>query len=69
MEDTTRHDAPYIAPSSLGVVIRKRGYFYRPGWRGYTASLAEAGRYDRSVAERHAAKTEGVTVHDASEFQ
>jgi hypothetical protein len=62
------HDEPYIAPSSLGVVIRKSGYFYRPGWCGYTASIAEAGRYDREVAKRHAASSEGVTIHDVTEF-
>jgi hypothetical protein len=64
----TDHKEPYLAPSTLGVVIRKGGYFYRPDWCGYTASLAEAGRYQREVAERHAADTEGVTVHDISEF-
>lgn len=62
------HKEPYIAPSSLGVVIRKRGYFYRPEWSGYTASIYEAGRYDEAVAKRHAATTEGVTVHEISEF-
>lgn len=51
-----------------GVVIRRNGYFYRPGWRGYTASIHEAGRYDETEARRHAAKTEGVTVHKISEF-
>lgn len=60
------HDEPYFAPTSLGVLIRKRGYFYRPGWCGYTANVDEAGRYDREVAERHAAKTDGVTVHEIS---
>jgi hypothetical protein len=63
-----KHDKPYITPSSLGVVIRKRGYFYRPGWAGYTDSIAEAGSYDRAEAERHAADAEGVTVHEISEF-
>ena len=50
------------------VVIRKGGYFYRPGWCGYTASIHEAGRYKRGEAEDHAANSEGVTVHRASEF-
>ena len=63
-----QHDEPYLAPSSRGVVIRKREYFYRPDWSGYTSVLAQAGRYDRAVAERHAAKTEGVTIHEISEF-
>jgi hypothetical protein len=68
MDKTIPHNEPYIAPSSIGVVIRKNGYFYRPEWCGYTASIEEAGRYDQAVAERHAANTEGVTVHQISEF-
>ena len=44
------------------VLLRKNGYFYRPDWRGYTASALEAGRYDRSEAERHIANTEGVSI-------
>ena len=59
---------PYFAPTTLGVVIRKRGYFYRPGWCGYTASIHEAGRYDEHEARRHAANCEGVTVHQITEF-
>lgn len=62
------HDEPYFAPTTLGVVIRKGGYFYLPGWCGYTASVNEAGRYDREAAKRHAANSEGVTVHEISEF-
>ena len=62
------HDEPYFAPTTLGVVIHNRGYFYRPEWRGYTVSIDEAGRYDRAVAERHAANAEGVTVHEITEF-
>lgn len=50
------------------VVIRKNGYFYRPGWAGYTASVLEAGRYFRAEAEAHAANAEGVTVHSPAEF-
>lgn len=57
-----KHDEPYIAPSSLGVLLRKRGLYYRPGWCGYTENIDEAGRYDEEVAKRHAAKSEGVTV-------
>lgn len=60
--------APYLTPTSRGVVIRKNGYFYRPEWRGYTASIFEAGRYDRAEAERHASDSEGVTIHEVSEF-
>jgi hypothetical protein len=51
------------------VVIRKRGYFYRPNWQGYTASIHEAGRYLRCEAEKHAANCEGVTVHSPDEFK
>lgn len=63
------HKEPYFAPSSRdAVVIRKRGLFYRPDWRGYTDSIAEAGRYEHGVAKRHAETTEGVTIHEISEF-
>lgn len=68
MKETIPHDEPYFAPTSLGVLIRKRGYFYRPEWAGYTEDINEAGRYERAVAERHAAKTEGVTVYDFNDF-
>ena len=50
------------------VYIRKRGYFYRPGWCGYTASHLEAGHYWRAEAEDHAKQCEGVTVHALSEY-
>lgn len=50
------------------VVIRRRGYFYRPGWKGYTGSIHEAGRYGRAEAERHAANTEGVIVCEVEDF-
>jgi hypothetical protein len=33
-------------------VIRKGAYFYRPNSQGYTADIAEAGRYSREEAER-----------------
>lgn len=62
------HDEPYLAPTSIGVMLMKRGFFYLPEWRGYTASPGEAGRYDREVAKRHVAKVEGVTIHEISEF-
>lgn len=44
------------------VMLRKNGYFYRPNWRGYTASPLEAGQYDTTEAERHVANTEGVSI-------
>lgn len=31
-------------------LIRKRGYFYRPNEQGYTANIAEAGRYPEAQA-------------------
>lgn len=68
MSQAIPHKEPYIAPSSLGVVIRKHGYFYRSEWAGYTAVLYEAGVYDRAVANRHAEITEGVTVHEVGDM-
>jgi hypothetical protein len=46
------------------VLLMKRGYFYRENAAGYTACRGEAGRYDRTDAEAHAANCEGVTVHE-----
>ena len=36
-------------------LIRKRGYYYRPNRAGYTASVAEAGRYTEAEAKNEAA--------------
>jgi hypothetical protein len=36
-------------------LIRKRGYYYRPNRAGYTASVAEAGRYTEAEAKAEAA--------------
>ena len=49
-------------------VVRKGGYFYRHGSRGYTSSLIEAGRYAESEARAQTENCEGVTAHLASEF-
>lgn len=49
------------------VRLLKRGYYYRQHWCGYTASKLEAGLYDRGEAERHVAKTEGVTIEAGGE--
>jgi len=62
------HSEPYLAPTSIGVLMMKRGLFYRPEWRGYTSDPNEAGRYDRDVAKRHVAQVEGVTIHEMHEF-
>jgi hypothetical protein len=64
------HTEPYVAvaPTSIGVLLMKRGLFYRPGWRGYTADPDEAGRYDWEVAKRHVRNTEGVTIYQMSEL-
>lgn len=44
------------------VYLRKNGYFYRPDWKGYTASKHEAGIYHRREAEAHVLDTEGVCI-------
>ena len=44
------------------VLLRKNGYYYRPGWLGYTASPLAAGRYCRQAAEAHVSNTEGVSI-------
>lgn len=49
-------------------LLKKRGYFYRPNARGYTADVAEAGLYDRKEAEERARMSPGVTMHPVSEF-
>lgn len=36
-------------------LIRKRGYYYRPDRAGYTANVAEAGRYTEEEAKQEAA--------------
>jgi hypothetical protein len=35
-------------------VIRKGAYYYRPNCQGYTAYIADAGRYTKEEAEREA---------------
>lgn len=50
-------------------VLRKRGYFYRPNSRGYTASVHEAGRYTAAEAQAHVNSASGeVTAHLITEF-
>lgn len=53
-----------------GWLIKKRGYYYRPNWCGYTANAAEAGRYTRSQADRQAAvEPENFTIVPAPECE
>lgn len=50
-------------------VIRKCGYFYRPNRRGYTYSIAEAGRYTEKEARAEAAiEPWQISAHPESEF-
>lgn len=46
------------------VRIRKRGYYYRPDWAGYTKFKHEAGLYLREDAEEHITQTESVTIEE-----
>jgi hypothetical protein len=43
-------------------LLLKDGYFYRPGWAGYTASKAEAGVYSRLEAEDACSKSDKVSM-------
>lgn len=47
------------------VGLKKRGYWYRPNARGYTACECEAGRYTLEEAKKHEYKLgdEPVTIH------
>ncbi|CAM5397985.1 hypothetical protein AFEL58S_01990 [Afipia felis] len=49
-------------------VVRKGGYFYRPGAKGYTSSIYEAGLWSKDEAEAYAVGVQGVTVHPSREF-
>lgn len=49
-------------PPRREVMLRKNGYFYRPGAKGYTSRAFEAGRFPRDKAEAHVANTEGVSI-------
>lgn len=50
-------------------LIRKRGYFYRPDRKGYTANVHEAGRYTREEAEATARIDPSIiSAHPLSEF-
>lgn len=48
-------------------LLIKKGYYYRPNNRGYTALKREAGRYTREQAEQKAGETESVCALLASE--
>lgn len=50
-------------------VLRKRGLFYRPGDRGYTGNINDAGRYTYEEAKQRVyPHDEPVTMHLASDF-
>lgn len=49
-------------------LIRKKGYFYRPGAMGYTSSIHEAGRFTIDEAHAHTQNSDGVTSHLESEW-
>lgn len=51
----TMPDAPHPTNEPRDYLIRKGGYYYRPGFSGYTAEISAAGRYTRTEAEREAA--------------
>lgn len=56
--------------SDANWVIRKRGYFYRPDRAGYTASIAQAGRYTEQEAKAEAAiEPWCMSAHPAAEFE
>ena len=50
-------------------VLRSRGYFFRPDYRGYTSSIHEAGRYTLEQCEQYTRNREGVTYDTASQWE
>lgn len=48
-------------------MIRKGGYFYRPGFSGYTEAIEQAGLFTQAEAEAHAAGAREVTAPSAVE--
>lgn len=54
---------PHIEPKAL-VRLRKRGYYYRPYWTGYTTVLLDAGLFQREDAERYAAQIPGMIIEE-----
>lgn len=56
LETGAAKETPAVPESSdRQWLIRKRGYYYRPNRAGYTASIAEAGRYTEAEAKAEAA--------------
>ena len=49
-------------------LIRKSGYFYRPGRSGYTTVASAAGLYSEAEAKAEARIEDTITAHHASEF-
>jgi hypothetical protein len=50
-------------------VIRKNGYFYRPGRCGYTQEICAAGRYTEAEAKAEARVEKSISAHLATEFR
>jgi hypothetical protein len=55
LQSTTPETGAAPETSDHQWLIRKRGYYYRPDRAGYTASIAEAGRYTEAEAKAEAA--------------
>lgn len=49
-------------------MIRKSGYFYRPGRCGYTSEAIAAGLYTEAEATAEARIEDTISAHHASEF-
>jgi hypothetical protein len=45
--------------------LRKNGYYFRPGAKGYTGTHLKAGLFSQEEAEAYVAHSEGVTMHHA----
>lgn len=51
--------AMHVAKWEPKWLLMKRGFYYRPGAQGYTAIIAEAGRFDHADAERDVSSSHG----------
>lgn len=48
--------------------LKKRGLWYRPEAKGYTASILDAGRFSKAEATERLC-VEGVTMHSENEIK